>query len=95
MRLAVRQGLLSTVPAFTLLKEAAPRAGFFERDAFEAVCRRLPEDLQLALRVEHTYGWRMQSEVLTRQWPHLDLGRRHAPPRRRGGEERRRRGWCI
>ena len=74
MRLAVRQGLLSSVPAFTLLRESSPRAGFFERDAFEAVCRHLPEDLQLALRVEHAYGWRMQSEVLTRQWPHLDLG---------------------
>jgi integrase len=73
MRLAVRQGLLSTVPAFTLLKEAAPRAGFFEADAFAAVCRHLPEDLQLALQVEYTYGWRMQSEVLTRQWPHLDF----------------------
>jgi integrase len=28
---------------------------------------------QLACRVEQRFGWRMQSEVLTRQWSHVDL----------------------
>ena len=36
-RLAVRQKRLSTAPTIELLKEAAPRQGFLEPDAFERV----------------------------------------------------------
>ena len=37
--------------------------GFFERAQFEAVCRRLPADLQSAAHIAFTFGWRTQSEV--------------------------------
>jgi len=47
------------------LKEAAPRSGFFEREQFGWVRKRLSEDLQAAVTVAYTYGWRTQSEVLT------------------------------
>jgi integrase len=55
------------------LKEADPRSGFFEPEQFEAVRRRLPEDLQVAVTVAYTYGWRMQTEVLALERRHLDL----------------------
>ena len=55
------------------LKEAAPRQGFFERDAFLAVRAALPEDLQVALSIEYAFGWRTQSEVLPLERRHLDL----------------------
>ncbi len=58
---------------FELLKEAPPRAGFFEADRYEAVRRHLPEDLRVAVAFAYTYGWRMRSEVLTLERRHVDL----------------------
>jgi hypothetical protein len=55
------------------LKEPAPRSGFFETHQVAAVRSHLPVDLQLAIDIAHTYGWRMQSEVLTRETKHVDL----------------------
>ena len=55
------------------LKEAAPRAGFFEADQFAAVRRRLRPDLQLAVDLAYTYGWRIRDEVLTLERRHVDL----------------------
>jgi integrase len=54
-------------------KEAAPRAGFFEPEQFQAVRKHLSEDLQVAATVAYTYGWRTQSEVLTLERRQLDL----------------------
>jgi hypothetical protein len=72
LNLAVETGRLMRVPSLRGLKpaEATARQGFFERGQFEAVCRRLPVDLQVAVSVAYAFGWRMQSEVLT-------LERRH------------------
>jgi integrase len=33
----------------------------------------LPVDLRFATRFAEVYGWRMQSEILTREWRHIDL----------------------
>ena len=74
LRLAYREGKLLRLPVFEMLKERAPREGFFERDQYEAVRRRLPPDLQVATAVAYTFGWRTQSEVLTLERRHLDLG---------------------
>jgi integrase len=75
LRLAVRHGKLARVPDFADLKpkEAPPRRGFFERDAFEAVRAKLPADLQVAVTLAHTFGWRMQSEVLALELRQVDL----------------------
>jgi len=35
--------------------------------------QRLPVDLQAAIAVAYTFGWRMQSEVLALERRHLDL----------------------
>jgi integrase len=69
LRLAQEYGKLGTVPRIRMLKPAAPYSGFFEREEFEAVCRHLPLDLVLVLRIAHTYSWRVNSEIL----PEVDL----------------------
>jgi integrase len=73
LRLAYEAGKLLRLPVVRKLKEAAPRQGFFERDQYEAVRRRLRPDLQVAATIAYTYGWRMQSEVLTLERRQLDL----------------------
>ena len=72
LRLAYRQNKLARVPLFDSSAEAAPRSSFFETDQFQAVVKRLPEDLQCACRIMHTYGWR-KMEVLNLERRHLDL----------------------
>jgi integrase len=73
LRLAVEQGRLSRLPIVHWLKEAAPRSGFFEVAAFEAVRARLPLDLQTAVSIAYELGWRTQSEVLTLELRQLYL----------------------
>ncbi len=75
LRLAYENGKLVRLPVVRKLKEAAPREGFFERDQFEAVRRRFDKrpDLQAAITIAYTYGWRMQSKVLALERRHLDL----------------------
>ncbi len=73
LRLAARRRKVLHPPPITLLKEAAPRAGFFEADRFAAVRRRLRPDLQLAVDLAYTYGWRVRDEVLTLARRHVDL----------------------
>jgi integrase len=73
LRLGCQNGKVLRLPMFHLPKDGAPREGFFERAQYEAVRRRLPPDLQAALAIAYTYGWRMQSEVLTLERRQLDL----------------------
>ena len=54
------------------LAEAAPRAGFVELAQFEGIRCRLPVDLQAAVTIAFTYGWR-RDEILTLQRRQLDL----------------------
>jgi integrase len=73
LRLAYENGKLARLPLIRKLKEAAPRQGFFEREQYEAVRRRLASDLQAACAIAYTFGWRMRSEVLSFERRHLDL----------------------
>jgi integrase len=73
LRLAAEHNKLLRLPTIRKLKEAAPRSGFFEQAQYVAVRAKLPEDLQVAVTIEHTYGWRCQSEVLTLERRQLDL----------------------
>jgi integrase len=73
LNLADENDKLVRVPRIRKLDEAAPRQGFFEPEQFRAVCPRLPVDLQVAAMIGYTFGWRMQSEILTLERRHLDL----------------------
>ena len=73
LRLGYERGRVARLPIIRRLKEAGPRQGFLEAEQFNAVRRRLPEDLQVAVAISHAFGWRMRSEVLTLQRRQLDL----------------------
>jgi integrase len=73
LRLAYDNNKLLRLPRLRHLEEAAPRSGFFEREQYEAVRQHLPEDLQAAVAIAHTFGWRMQSEVLILELRQVDL----------------------
>jgi integrase len=49
------------------------RKGFFEASEFEAVLADLPEALKPVAQVAYVTGWRIRSELLTRQWSHVDF----------------------
>jgi len=71
--LAARQTppLVTNVPHIALSKERNRRTGFFEREEFEAVRTRFPEYLRPAVTVAYYSGWRLASEVLTREKKHI------------------------
>jgi integrase len=73
MRLAYENNKLLRLPVVRKLKEGPPRQGFFEREQFEAVRRHLRSDLQVAVSIAYTFGWRTQSEVLTLERRQVDL----------------------
>ena len=83
-RLAHDATKVPVIPLIKLLQENNARKGFFEREQLEAVLRVLPtkrvrswdvtgSDLSAALRVAYVTGWRLRSEILTRQKHHVDL----------------------
>ena len=55
LRLAHERGQLLKVPRIHMLKEAAPRSGFFERPDFERVRQYLRSDLQVAITIDYTF----------------------------------------
>jgi hypothetical protein len=74
VRLAYKNRKLRHLPLLEKPKEGPARTGFFERDQFAALRRHLPEDLQVAVTIAYTYGWRTQDEVLKLERRHVDLG---------------------
>lgn len=70
--LAVKDGRLFARPRIDILPEDNARQGFFEPDDFAAVRQHLPEDLRPVVTFAYFTGWR-RSEVLTRQWRHVDF----------------------
>ncbi len=72
-KLAYECGKLLRPPVIRKLRESGPRQGFFEREQYQKVRRHLPTDLQVAITIAYTFGWRMQSEVLTLERRQLDL----------------------
>jgi site-specific recombinase XerD len=60
-------------PTIRMLKEDNVRRGFFERPQFDAVLAHLPEALRAPMEADYLTGWRLRSELLTRQKHHVDL----------------------
>lgn len=75
-RLALRHGLVATMPYISLLTEHNVRKGFFELDQFRAILKHLPTEYHALFEIAYITGWRIRSELLTRQWRHVDFGGR-------------------
>jgi len=60
-------------PHVPMLREDNVRKGFFERPEFKAVLAQMPDELRPAFEVAYATGWRVKSEILTRQTCHLDM----------------------
>ena len=73
--LAVKDGQLKDKPYISMLKEKNTRKGFFERRELDAVLANLSEDLRPVFEVAYFTGWRVRSEILTRQWHHVSFDR--------------------
>jgi integrase len=56
-----------------MFREDNTRIGFFEERAFRAILKNLPEDLCPVFEVAYITGWRVRSEIITRQKGHVDL----------------------
>lgn len=60
-------------PTITLLQERNVRKGYFEEEQFRAVLAKLPDYVRPVAEVAYVTGWRVPSEILTRQWRHVDF----------------------
>jgi site-specific recombinase XerD len=73
-RLGLRQGMVSTMPYISMLAEHNVRKGFFELDQFQAILEHLPIEFGPLFELAYITGWRLRSELLSRQWRHVDFG---------------------
>jgi integrase len=72
-RLAQRAGMVAVRPEISTLREETQPKEFFEADQYRAVLENLPEYLKPVIQTAYITGWRIKSEILTRQKQHLDL----------------------
>ena len=71
--LAIDSGRLATKPKITMLAEAPPRAGFFEREQYKAVLAHLPEEIRPVITFAYITGWRIADEILPLEWRQVDF----------------------
>jgi integrase-like protein len=67
-RLAIKNGKVGARPEISMLHVNNARKGFFESEQYRAVLFHLPDYLEPIASVGYITGWRVKSEVLTRQW---------------------------
>lgn len=72
-RLAEQAGQVASRPHFPMLREDNRRKGFFEHEDYLALLEHLPVELKPVIQVAYITGWRITSEVLTRQKHNVDL----------------------
>ena len=70
--LARQDGALRTVPYFPMLKESAPRQGFFEPKQYTALSEAVPDYLRLPLAIGYYTGMRL-GEILSLEWNQIDF----------------------
>src|SRR6266849_1563411 len=73
LRLGERAGKVVNRPYIAMLEERNRRTGFFEDEQCEAILTHLSEDLRPVFGTAFVTGWRVKSEILTREKSHLDL----------------------
>ncbi len=73
-QLAAKAKLLSAdhVPDIPMLKEAAPRAGFFEPAQFAALLPHLRPEVRPVAQFAYELGWRLR-EIITLEWRQVNL----------------------
>jgi len=71
--LALKHGKIFTKPEIPMLRESAPRAGFFDREQVQNVCTYLPAALRPLVEFCFITGWRMASEAQPLQWHQVDF----------------------
>ena len=74
------------MPVIRKLKEGGASPGIFREGAVHGGAAASAPDLQLAIDIEYTYGWRTKSEVLSPERRQIDLKEgtlRLEPARRR------------
>ena len=72
-RLANRAGKVALRPEIEMLHVDNARIGFFEPEQYRAVVDFLADYLKSVAQAAYITGWRTKSELLTRQWRHVDL----------------------
>lgn len=72
-RLGARAGKVAVRPEFAMLHTENARRGFFEPEQYRAVVENLADYLKPLAQAAYITGWRTKSELLTRQWRHVDL----------------------
>ncbi len=91
LTLALEHEKVDRVPKFTMLKQPPPRAGFFEREKFDAVLRHIRfEVIRDMAVVGYWLGWRI-GEIIALEPRHVDIARKCIvlePGRTKGGEGR-------
>lgn len=73
LRLGHRAGKVATRPEIQMLQAQNVRKGFFEPEQHRAVMKHLPDFLRPLAAIAYVTGWRVRSELLTRQWRHVDF----------------------
>ncbi len=71
--LALKHGKIFARPDIPMLRESAPRAGFFDRGQVQEVCAHLPAPLRPLVEFCFITGWRMASEAQPLQWHQVDF----------------------
>jgi integrase len=71
--LAIQDGAVFARPHFPMMREAAPRSGFFDERQLHEVASRLPADVQPVATFAFITGWRIKSEVLALRWRQVDF----------------------
>jgi len=90
-RLGARAGKVAARPEIQMLHVENARKGFFEPGQHRAVMNHLPDYLKPVASVAYITGWRTRSELLTRQWRHVDFANgwlRLDPDESKNGEGR-------
>jgi integrase len=90
-RLGGCAGKVAARPEIQMLHVENARKGFFEPEQYRAVVKYLPEYLRPLAAIAYITGWRAMSELLSRQWRHVDLAKgwlRLDPGESKNGEGR-------
>jgi integrase len=72
-RLGLVAGKVDRPPHIQMLVEDNVRTGFCEKREFRALLRYWPDDLKGLFEFAYITGWRIKSELTTRQWRHIDF----------------------